>query len=293
MGGPHLERDQPARWVGAPGSTRASGMAHKPDLLAGGMKGESAPARRISSAPLPHARRRWELLLAGGSASARRAYSTGLQSAGFRVTRVGTDDSDAGSVAPHEGDAIVLLAGTKPAFECQTICIELRRAGCESFILVVASSSSESEHIELLRAGADDVIGPRAPLRLVAARLEAGLRRAGWVAPPPNRGAQPAQPSPGVHMTRIEERLLGCLLASRGAVVPFDTLFRCAWPCQRVVRHTLHVHLSALREKLGPAGYTIKNVRRKGYSLRPTEPPSDGASGARHEARKRLVEHSR
>ena len=68
-------------------------------------------------------------------------------------------------------------------------------------------------------------------------------------------------------LTRIEERIFACLLGEDGGLAS-EALCKLVWPNQKVLRHTLHVHLSSLRQKLIGTEWSVDYVRGRGYSLR-------------------------
>jgi DNA-binding response OmpR family regulator len=78
-----------------------------------------------------------------------------------------------------------------------------------------------------------------------------------------------------VRLTRLEFRLLHCLMANYRRVAPSSRLIEFAWPDDRGDLDVLKTHVSHLRTKLGfnrdGGKLAIENVPGIGYRLRPLE----------------------
>ena len=83
-----------------------------------------------------------------------------------------------------------------------------------------------------------------------------------------------------LNLTRVEERLLECLERAGKSGATSQVLREYAWPNARVMRHTLHVHISALRRKLATTDWTIGNIRGWGYALIATKTGRESDSRA-------------
>ena len=63
-------------------------------------------------------------------------------------------------------------------------------------------------------------------------------------------------------------KILELLNAKRGTVFSRDKILDQLWGDDKIVLdRTIDVHIKNLREKLGPAGKSIKNIRGIGYKL--------------------------
>jgi len=130
-------------------------------------------------------------------------------------------------------------------------------------IIVLSARTHESEKVTALDAGADDFITKPFGVAELLARTRANLRRvhAGRAAPDSTfrfgdvevdlaarvvrkRGAE-------VHLTPIEYRLLGVLIANVGRVLTHPHLLREVWgPTHAQSTHYLRVYMGNLRQKL-------------------------------------------
>ncbi|HXG00959.1 MAG TPA: winged helix-turn-helix domain-containing protein, partial [Bacteroidota bacterium] len=72
-----------------------------------------------------------------------------------------------------------------------------------------------------------------------------------------------------VPMTRREFETLVYLARNRGRVITRETLLNVVWGEDvHVVDRTVDVHISKIREKLGPCGEYIETVKGVGYRMR-------------------------
>ena len=130
-------------------------------------------------------------------------------------------------------------------------------------VLVLSARSSETDKVDALDAGADDYLSKPFGVAELLARVRALLRRA--LAPHQDAGARlgfgevvvdPAlrtvtRAGEPVHLTRIEYRLLGHLLANAGRVLTHRQLLVAVWgPNSAEHTHYLRVYMASLRRKL-------------------------------------------
>ena len=130
-------------------------------------------------------------------------------------------------------------------------------------IIVLSARTQESEKVAALDAGADDFITKPFGMAELLARTRANLRRA--------HAGQPGAASvfrfgevevdlaarvvrrcgAEVHLTPIEYRLLGVLIANAGRVLTHPHLLREVWgPTHSQSTHYLRVYMGNLRQKL-------------------------------------------
>jgi DNA-binding response OmpR family regulator len=147
-------------------------------------------------------------------------------------------------------------------------------------ILVAADQTGEERQLRAFRQGADDyLVRPESP-DLFQARLRALTRR---YLPPEDladeltaenlvldlRSRKVTVGSTPVALTRKEFDLLNTLLRKRGIVVYTTHLYHTVWgygDSAPVDSHTVKVHVSSLRSKLGPElGRKIVNLPGLGY----------------------------
>lgn len=130
-------------------------------------------------------------------------------------------------------------------------------------VIVLSARTDEDDKVKALDAGADDFITKPFGTAELLARTRANMRRvrAGRAAPDANfrfgdnevdlaarlvrrRGAE-------VHLTPIEYRLLGVLIANAGRVLTHPFLLREVWgPSHAQSTHYLRVFMGNLRQKL-------------------------------------------
>ena len=151
------------------------------------------------------------------------------------------------------------------------LCRALRAAGETMPVLVLTACDEESDIVAGLDAGADDYVTKPFRTQVLLARVRALLRRSetktfedgdlfvdfdGMLV---RRSGKP------VYLTPTEFQILRCLLQNSGVIVTRDTLLRRIWDDggNFIDNNTLSVHVSRLREKIGPGH--IATVRGVGY----------------------------
>lgn len=130
-------------------------------------------------------------------------------------------------------------------------------------VIVLSARTQEAEKVAALDAGADDFITKPFGINELLARTRASLRRL-------RVAASPAEPvfrfgevevdlaarlvrraGTEVHLTPIEYRLLGVLVANAGRVLTHPHLLREVWgPSHSQSTHYLRVYMGNLRQKL-------------------------------------------
>ena len=151
------------------------------------------------------------------------------------------------------------------------------RARSEVPVIILSAREDTSDKIRGLKLGADDyVTKPFFPEELIA-RIHACLRRPTLQESQRIRigdihidlDRREASTSRGVlSLTPVELEILAVLAKRRGAAVSRDALVEAALdPAQEGGRRTLDVHVSRLRNKLGPAAAQLQTVWGIGYRL--------------------------
>lgn len=190
-----------------------------------------------------------------------------LEHENFRVmtTRPERAVDEAAEMRPD----IVLSDVCMPHVSGLALCKRLRgdsRTASTPVVLISGLRKQELEQVEGLDVGADDYLLKPFTTELLIARLRAVLRRA-------DSRPQSAPLKAGtlrvelesrralvggreVRLTRKEFDLLAALLSSRGRVLTQPHLLETIWGYDSTVyrdAHTVEVHVSALRRKLGTA----------------------------------------
>jgi two-component system cell cycle response regulator CtrA len=209
-----------------------------------------------------------------------------------RVVDLAEPFQDVVSIAQHSGpyDAVILSV-TDGRGQAGPVLREMRRAGVNLPILVLAMRVSDEEEGELLDLGADDVLTwPVAP-RVLAARLRAMQRRTLGHASPVlvcgNVELDQARHTVSVDGRRAvissrEYTLLETLMLRRGMLVTKDALMSRLygdedWPVPRII----DVFVCKLRRKLAAAGAAeiVRTVWGHGYTVE--DPGADMVEAAR------------
>jgi len=146
-------------------------------------------------------------------------------------------------------------------------------------VIIMTAKGGEADVVVGLRLGADDYVTKPFSLSVMAARVQAVLRRAR--AAVPKEGVLRAGPiaiDAGRHLVRVggravpltltEFRLLLALAAARGRVLTRSQLIDHAMGVSVIVTdRTIDVHMTSLRRKLGGARAAVRTVRGVGYRL--------------------------
>lgn len=148
-------------------------------------------------------------------------------------------------------------------------------------IIIVTARTEELDVVLGLELGADDYIGkPFSPRELVA-RVKAVLRRNKPPSPKVSRKIAIGENlsidlakyevlvnNEKIQLTATEFFILKTLAEKPGWVFPREKILHALWGDEKdVFERTVDVHIKNLREKLGPAGDLIKNIRGIGYKI--------------------------
>jgi DNA-binding response OmpR family regulator len=176
---------------------------------------------------------------------------------------------------------LVILDLMLPDADGLEICKHMRKRDNLSSIplIMLTAKTEESDRVCGLELGADDyVTKPFSPKELIA-RVKALLRRT------TERVDETPRIESGdivldlqkhvvtikgqqVELTSTEFRILHLLISRKGWVFSRDRILDHLWGDEKtVLDRTVDVHIKHLREKLGPSGNVIKNVRGVGYKL--------------------------
>jgi DNA-binding response OmpR family regulator len=144
-------------------------------------------------------------------------------------------------------------------------------------MIMVTARESEWDMARAFELGADDYVTKPYSFRQLVMRIGAVTRRArattastvlqaGRLRLDPDTG-DVSMGETSVRLTRLEFRLLQCLLANQKRVATIERLLQFAWPSDRGDVNVLKTHISHLRRKLGNADIVIENVPGIGYRL--------------------------
>ena len=192
----------------------------------------------------------------------RRFVRASLENEGWRVFETGTLRQGLVDAATRKPDLVIADLGL-PDGDGVDLIRELR-TWSQVPVIVLSARSNENEKVRALDAGADDYIEKPFGVSELLARVRAHLRRqqvgpAGAGEPMLTignveidlAGRVVKKAGTEVHLTPIEYRLLGVLLANAGRVLTHRHLLRAVWgPAHVEQNHYLRVFMGNLRHKL-------------------------------------------
>jgi two-component system KDP operon response regulator KdpE len=184
-----------------------------------------------------------------------------LETAGWQVVEAGTVRQGLIEAGTRRPDLVIADLGL-PDGDGIDFIRELRTwSGVP--VIVLSARTQESEKVAALDAGADDFITKPFGVAELLARTRANLRRvrAGRAAPDSTfrfgevevdlAARVVRRNGVEVHLTPIEYRLLGVLIANAGRVLTHPYLLREVWgPSHSQSTHYLRVYMGNLRQKL-------------------------------------------
>ncbi len=210
----------------------------------------------------------------------RRFVRTGLEAEGCHVFEAGTAERGLIEAGTRKPDLVVLDLGL-PDRDGVNVVRDLRGwTGVP--ILILSARTDETDKVSALDAGADDYLTKPFSLAELLARVRALLRRSRTgdsMTPVVNFGdvmvdlarRRVERGGAEVHLTPIEYRLLGLLIANAGRVLTHRQLLREVWgPSHAEDTHYLRVYMTGLRRKLETDSTRPQHIRTEsgiGYRL--------------------------
>lgn len=216
-----------------------------------------------------------------------------LKRAGFEVSAAFTGRQALERIAQEPPDLIILdimlpeLSGTEVASRLRS-----NPATASLPIIMLTAKSEDVDQIVGLTVGADDYIPKPFAMKVLLARIEAVLRRAG------RTGSEQRTATMGgvtmnlethetmvdgepAKLTLTEFRLLSALIQANGRVLSRASLMsRAMGPGVTVTERTIDVHVTAIRKKLGTQAGLVKTVRGVGYRATPEMEGEESAGEA-------------
>lgn len=201
-----------------------------------------------------------------------------LTNEGYRAETVTDFTAVAGQALAAEPDLVLLDLGL-PGRDGLAVCADIRRSG-DTPIIVVTSRDSTADELRALSLGGDDYVTKPYDIPVLLARIKAVLRRSGGMAEPEvleaggltlhlTRGTVSAEGGTA-ELTRNELKILACLMAHLGEIVPRADLIDMLWDNRIYIDdNTLSVNVTRLRGKLADIGQPerIRTRRGMGYQL--------------------------
>lgn len=208
----------------------------------------------------------------------------GLEARGYSVSF--TDNPSEGLILARDlKPAAVITDAEMPGMDGLTLCRAVKESAGKGGLPVILISGKMTDEDDILSAydkGADDYLIKPFSMPIMLAKVAAVLRR---YAAPADAGdrikAEGVELDPGgrkvtikgqpVKLTRKEFDLLALLLTSPGKVLSPGQLLEKVWgydPAEYNDTHTVEVHISNLRKKLGPElSARIGSVTGVGYKF--------------------------
>ena len=195
----------------------------------------------------------------------RRFVRTALEAEGWQVFEADTSKKGLSEAGTRKPDLLVLDLGLPDGDGLDLIRDVRGWSGVP--IIVLSARSGEADKIAALDAGADDYLTKPFGTGELLARVRANLRRPRAAAGALEEEADPVfrfgevevdrqarwvrRSGAEVHLTPIEYRLLGVLMANAGRVLTQRQLLREVWgPSHAGQSHYLRIYMSHLRQKL-------------------------------------------
>lgn len=203
-----------------------------------------------------------------------------LQREGYKVRRA-PDGPSAIAEAQRKPPDLVILDRMLPGLSGDDVAMRLRSDPRTASIpiIMLTAKAEETDEIVGFALGADDYVRKPAPMKVLAARVAAVLRRrepsgkadvlsVGPVTLDRNRHEVTVD-GQSVAVTATEFRVLATLMAARGRVLDREQLIDSVIGTGvAVTQRTIDVHVAALRKKLGSAASWIHTIRGVGYAFR-------------------------
>jgi len=204
----------------------------------------------------------------------------GLKKERFRVREYADGRGFLASLRSEKPDLVVLDV-MLPDTDGFAICRGMRadRALAAIPVIMLTARADEADRVLGLELGADDyVVKPFSPKEL-AARVKAVLRRASPEAVRTRLDVgdgllidtdtlEATLHGRGLELTQAEFRILHLLATRVGWVFSRERILDHLWGDEKnVTDRSVDVHVKHLRDKLGPAGKMIANVRGVGYKI--------------------------
>ena len=202
-----------------------------------------------------------------------------LTEEGYTVDRCASG-ADAVTQARASGYDLVLLDWMIPDLDGLEVCRQVRRSGSAVPILMLTARDQVAERVLGLDAGADDYLVKPFEIEELLARIHALLRRSAGHArldlgplQLDRAGRRAVLDGKALDLTVREFALLLHLAHRADRVVTKSELLSQVWSIQfDPESNVVEVHISRLRDKLGPFDWMIETVRGRGYRLRPRRP---------------------
>jgi len=224
-----------------------------------------------------------KLLIIEDDADIRELISFNLEMSGYTVIKA-QDGEEGLSAAREQKPDLVLLDLMLPGMDGLAVCAELKKSSRlrNVPVIMLTARSQDEDVVHGLETGADDYITKPFSPRVLVARVQAALRRA---------GNEPEEKNPGtiavhdieidadrfevrvsgkpVNLSATEFSILRFLAENPGWVFSRDQIIDSVkgedYP---VTSRSIDVQILGIRKKLGARGHVIETVRGIGYRMK-------------------------
>lgn len=195
-----------------------------------------------------------------------------FEAEGYRVELAAS--AAQGKRAATSGFDLAVIDRMLPDGDGLDVCTELRRADFDGPVLMLTARGETKDRVHALDFGADDYLTKPFEMDELLARLRALLRRGPRLA---TFDVGPIHIDLGrrnafahgklLPLTARELDLLAYLARRLGRLVSKLELVENVWAADEIVANVVEVHMSRLRDKLGPDAALIQTVRGQGYRM--------------------------
>lgn len=217
------------------------------------------------------------VLIADDEIRMRRVIADYLAAKGYKTVEA-ANGSEAVLVCRRMPIDLVLLEVMMPQMDGFEACRIIREHSAVPIIMLTARGE-ENDELQGFSLGADEYIAKPFSLRILAARIEAVLRRG--EAPSPEGAIRAADDlrvdtvarevtvaGAPIELTYTEFELLVFLMQNAGIALSRDRILDSVWRYDYYGdARTVDTHIKKLRQKLGDCGNYIKTIRGIGYKF--------------------------
>lgn len=200
-----------------------------------------------------------------------------LTKSGYRVLEAADGEEAVDTFLQNKDIALIVLDVMMPKMDGYEVCKEIRALSNVPIIMLTAKSQEQDE-LQGFRLGVDEYIAKPFSPKILVARIEAILRRAGIGTSGENISCGGIIVDKAAHQVMIEGQvvdlsfkefeLLLYFIENRGIALSREKILNNVWDYDYFGdARTIDTHVKKLRSKLGEKGNMIKTIWGMGYRL--------------------------
>ena len=200
-----------------------------------------------------------------------------LTKSGYRVLEAADGEEAVDTFLQNKDIALIVLDVMMPKMDGYEVCKEIRALSNVPIIMLTAKSQEQDE-LQGFRLGVDEYIAKPFSPKILVARIEAILRRAGIGTSGENISCGGIIVDKAAHQVMIEGQvvdlsfkefeLLLYFIENRGIALSREKILNNVWDYDYFGdARTIDTHVKKLRSKLGEKGNMIKTICGMGYRL--------------------------